>query len=331
MNSAVPPAAAAPKRGLAARPWWPWAKRALTLAFFGLIAWLLIRHARAIEWSEVWTSIRNHPRWSLALGAALAFSSHLLYACIDLFGRAHTRHGLPKPMVMLTAFVSYAFNLNMGALVGGIAFRYRLYARMGLDTVTTSQVLAMSMLTNWLGYALLAGMVFLFRPFPVPEDWAIGTVALRVLGAGLICVAVGYVAMCAFSTKRDWSLRGHELRLPSLRFALLQLAMSTLSWALIGGIIYALLQARIDYFSVLGVLLVAAVAGVITHVPAGLGVLEAVFVALLSNQMPAPQLLAGLLVYRGMYYLAPLMIATVLHLVLEARTRDTSDEASGAG
>jgi uncharacterized membrane protein YbhN (UPF0104 family) len=75
---------------------------------------------------------------------------------------------------------------------------------------------------------------------------------------------------------------------------------------------------------VLATLLVAAIAGVLTHVPAGLGVLEAVFVALLSTRMPATELLAALLAYRGIYYLAPLAIAAVVYLVLEARIGKSS-------
>jgi hypothetical protein len=33
---------------------------------------------------------------------------------------------------MGVTFISYAFNLNLGSLVGGVAFRYRLYSRLGL-------------------------------------------------------------------------------------------------------------------------------------------------------------------------------------------------------
>ncbi len=324
------PANAAPGPGSTARPWWPWVKRAVTLAFFGLVAWLLVHQARAVDWPAVWKSLQNHPVRGLMIAGALTVTSHLLYSCFDLLGRHHTGHRLPKPMVMLTTFVSYAFNLNLGSLVGGIAFRYRLYSRMGLDTATTSQVLAISMLSNWLGYLLLAGLAFSLRPFALPPDWAIGQSALRLLGVALLVATATYVGLCAFSTRRDWTIRGHSLRLPSLRFALLQLGMSSLNWSVMGGIIYVLLQQRVDYPTVLGVLLVAAVAGVITHVPAGIGVLEAVFVSLLADQVPKSELLAALLVYRGMYYLLPLVLATGLHLVLEARTRGMA-EAAAAG
>lgn len=313
--------------GIRGRPWWPWLKHGLTATFFVLLAWLLVRQARAIDWGEVWTALRNHPTESLAAGAAFALASHLLYSCFDLLGRHHIGHRIPKPKVMLTTFVSYAFNLNFGSLIGGLAFRYRLYSRMGLNAAETSQVVAVSMLTNWLGYTLLAGLDFLLRPFDLPADWSAGRGAIQALGAGLLCITVAYMGMCAFSKRRDWVIRGHELHLPSLRFAFLQLGMSSLNWALIGGAIYMLLQQRIDYPSVLGVLLVAAVAGVITHVPAGIGVLEAVFVALLGRRMPASHLLAGLLAYRALYYLAPLAVAIVAHLALEAHTREDKDDA----
>jgi len=87
------------------------------------------------------------------------------------------------------------------------------------------------------------------------------------------------------------------------------------------GIIYTLLLQRVEYPAVLTALLAAAVAGVISHVPAGIGVLEAVFVALLSDQVAKEELLAVLLTYRGIYYLLPLMVAVVMYFLFEARMR----------
>src|SRR5690606_14438460 len=102
--------------------------------------------------------------------------------------------------------------------------------------------------------------------------------------------------------------RGHEVQLPSGRLALLQMAMGAANWLVMGCLVFLLLQQKIAFPAVVGVLLVAAVAGVIAHVPAGLGVLEAVFVALLSHELPRHELLAALVAYRVIYYLAPLAI-----------------------
>jgi uncharacterized membrane protein YbhN (UPF0104 family) len=87
-----------------------------------------------------------------------------------------------------------------------------------------------------------------------------------------------------------------------------------------------LLNHRIDYPGTLAVLLVAAVAGVIAHVPAGLGVLEGVFLALLSHRVPQGELLAALLAYRALYYLAPLALALGLFLKYHAGTKGRAAE-----
>jgi uncharacterized membrane protein YbhN (UPF0104 family) len=258
------------------------------------------------------------------IAAVLAACSHLLYSCFDLFGRQATGHGLPVSKVMTVNFISYAFNLNFGSLIGGVAFRYRLYSRLGLDTEVITRVLFMSMITNWLGYLLLAGLSFWLNPIDVPKDWKIDQQALRILGFVLFLGAVAYVALCAFSKRRSWTVRGKEITLPPLRVALLQLGISSLNWMLIGATIYFLLEQKLDYPAVLAVLLVAAVAGVITHVPAGLGVLEAVFIALLTGELSRNDMLAGLLAYRAIYYLLPLTIALVLYLVTEARAKNTA-------
>jgi uncharacterized membrane protein YbhN (UPF0104 family) len=179
----------------------------------------------------------------------------------------------------------------------------------------------MSMLTNWLGYLLLGGLVFWWAPLALPPGWKLGTTGLQILGFALFATVAVYMLLCAFARRRIWVLRGHEVILPSMRMALLQLLMSSANWLLIAGTVFLLLQQKIDFPTVLGVLLIGAIAGVITHVPAGLGVLEVVFVALLSHRLHRSELLAALLTYRVIYYLAPLAVATVIYLIIEARMK----------
>jgi uncharacterized membrane protein YbhN (UPF0104 family) len=302
-------------------PVWAIARRLLTLVFFGLVVWLLYTQAKNVEWADVMTSVRDMSVAHLCLACVLAIGSYAVYSTYDLLGRRYTGHKLTMRQVMTVTFISYAFNLNMGSLVGGFAFRFRLYSRLGLKNRVITRVLSLSLLTNWLGYLLLAGGVFLIAPLDLPPEWKLDSGGLRWLGAALLAVAIAYLVMCGVSRRRSWTVRGHELELPSLRMALVQLALSSLNWLLIATIVYTLLEQRIDYPTVLSVMLIAAVAGVITHVPAGLGVLEAVFVALLSHRLPAGELLAALLTYRAIYYLGPLVIATVTYLVVETRAK----------
>ena len=319
-----PPAAHA--RGITARAWWPAAKRSLTVLFFLAVLGLVANQARNVEWSAVVDSMRGYSSAVLLDAAALSAASYAIYCTYDLIGRHHVGHTLPTAQVVRVGFVSYAFSLSLGSLVGGVALRYRLYSRLGLKADVIAQIIVLSLISNWLGYLFLAGTVFLLHPLALPPEWKFDSDALRILGAALLAVAIGYVALCRYSPRRVWTVRGHELRLSSWRIALLQLALSSINWLAIAGVVYVLLQFRIDYPSVLGVLLVAAVAGVIAHVPAGLGVLEAVFIALLLHRSSQAALLGALLAYRAIYYLGPLAIATAAFLAIDSRA-----PAKGAG
>lgn len=304
------------------RPWWLWVKRALTLAFFALVVTLLWRYALTVHWKDVWSAIRQTPGPALLAAIGLAVSSHLLYSCFDLLGRRYTGHGLPTLLVMTMNFISYAFNLTLGSLVGGVAFRYRLYSQAGLAKGVITRIVSMSMLTNWLGYMLLAGLLFLFLPMTLPPSWKMGNQGLQWIGMLLVAIAGGYVVACMRLGGRSWVVRGHEIDLPHLRMALLQMVMSCTNWMLMAGIIYVLLQLKVAYTDVLTVLLVAAIAGVMAHVPAGLGVFEFVFVALLSHKLPEAQLLAALLGYRALYYITPTLIAAALYVAFEVRAKN---------
>lgn len=315
------------KARMADQPWWPWTRHVLTLAFFALVAWFSIRYARNVDWAEVWQTILATPRHVLLAAIAGVAASYALYCSFDLLGRRYTGHTLPKFKVWQVNFISYAFNLNFGSLVGGVAFRYRLYSQLGLNYATVTRVLTLSMLTNWLGYLMLAGIVFTVAPLPLPPHWKMDSHGLQLLGIALLAAALAYLLLCGWSKRRSWSLRGHELIVPPPKMALLQLALSCANWMIMAAAVYVLLQERIEYAQVLSVLLIAAVAGVITHVPAGLGVLEAVFIALLSHQVPESQLLGALLGYRALYYIAPLLAAAFLYLTVEVRARNHAPAA----
>lgn len=312
----------------AARIPWPKVWRILGVLFFVAVLTLLASRARAVDWPQVWEAVRGYRAASLAAGAGLALLSYLLYTGFDLLGRYYTRHTLPRHRVMTVAFISYAFNLNFGGLIGGAGFRYRLYSRLGLGTGTTSRVLGLSILTNWLGYVALAGIVFTVRVVELPPDWTIGTDALQLIGVGLVLSVFAYLLLCARARRRTWTLRGHDIELPPLRIAGIQLALSMSNWLVMAVLVTLLMPDEVAFATVLGVLLISAVAAAMTHIPAGLGVLEAVFFVLLGHQVTQPELLAVLLTYRALYYLAPLAIAAVAYFLLEARAARSKGAAA---
>ena len=203
------------------RLWW-WTKRVAPWALAALVLALVAQQARAVDWAQVGVSLRQLSPARVALAVGLVALSYAVYAGFDLVGRHLTRHGLSVPRTLGTAAISYAFNLNFGALVGGFAMRLRLYTRWGVAAATVAKVIALSMTTNWLGYLWVTGGVLLWSPPALPGGWAPGDAVLRALGAAMVVLALAYLVLCAVSRPRTLRWRDHELALPGGRLALAQ-------------------------------------------------------------------------------------------------------------
>ena len=314
-----------------ARQRWRRVRRIAFYVFLALVAWLLVRYARSVDWAEVGATLAGYGPATLAIATGLTLASYLLYSGYDLAARRYAHHDLQSRKVMGIAMVAYAFSLNVGALFGGAGFRYRLYSRAGLALGTISRIVAFAIGTNWIGYLLLGGALFASGRVRAPPDWPVTGERLPWLGAAMLLAVVVYLIACHLTHGRVFHLRGHHFRLPSVPLALLQLGLAATNWALMAALVFVLMPAGVTYPAVLGALLIAAVASAIAHIPAGIGVLEAVFIALLGHQVPQAQMLAALLAYRACYYLAPLMVAIAGYALLESRRRGRPLRADESG
>jgi uncharacterized membrane protein YbhN (UPF0104 family) len=300
---------------------WQWIKRVLTVIFFILVPVLLFILVKNIEWTEVKQALNDYSTKTLLIGIAIAFTSYLVFSCYDLIGRHYTGHSLPARKILPLAFVCYAFTLNLTAWIGGIALRFRLYSRLGLEPATITKILSMSLITNWLGYIILAGILFSFRLVYLPEQAKIGITALQLVGFILLVAAATYFWACRFSKRRSFHFRAHKITLPKIQLAFVQAGLAITNWLLMGLLIFTLMPDKVDYQTILGILLISSLAGVVAHIPAGLGVLETVFITMLHHQLSKGSILAALIGYRLIYFLLPLAIACIIYFIFEARAK----------
>ena len=305
---------------------WQWVGTAAGVAFLALLCWLIADHVKHIDWAGVRGALAAYPPLTLAGAAVLVAASHFTYACYDLLGKHYAHHRLPVRRVLGVAFVSYAFNLNLGTLVGGVGFRLRLYHRVGLGAAQIARVIALAIVTNWSGWFLLTGAVFAARQVPLPESFTFGAGALQVLGVAMLALPLAYVTLCFRSRRRKLHWRNHAFTLPSGRMSLVQIGISTLNWLLIGTIVWLLMPRGLGYGAVVATQLSAAMLAVPTHIPGGLGVLEGIFVATFGNKVETSGLIAALIAYRALYYLVPLAIASASYFFLEATARRTREK-----
>jgi len=291
-------------------PKWRRVLRVLFYVFVAVVAWLLLRAARSVDWNAVGQALAGYDARTLAFALLLTATSYLIYSCYDLAARGYAGHALPTRQVLSITAVAYAFALSIGAAIGGAGFRLRMYARAGLAVGKVTRIIAFAVATNWLGYAVLAGALFASGWLVPPPAWKVSAMGLQALGVVLLAVAGAYFVACRLTHGRVFHVRGHHFRLPSLRLAQLQAMLAAANWSLMGTLLWLLLP-QVPWPLALGALLLASVATALAHIPSGIGVLEAVVVAMLGGLRPEAQVLAGVLAYRACYYLLPLLLAVL--------------------
>jgi len=210
--------------------------------------------------------------------------------------------------------MSYAFSNNLGfsVLTGG-SVRYRLYGAWGVLALDIARIILFCSFTFMLGLFAFGSLVFLLFPLSIPGGLHLPFVTTRPLGVIFTCVVAAYAGIVLFRRApfRLWAL---EFPVPRLRIAGAQVLIASLDWALAGSTLYVLLPHGAGFAlpHFLAVFILAQVAGIVSQVPGGLGVFETVVVLLLSPVLKAPDVVAALLAFRAIYYLAPLSVATSL-------------------
>lgn len=293
---------------------------ALSLAVLALAL-----HALAAEFSlHGYAALRAAFRelaWTrVALALLLGLSSYACLIGFDAIGLRRSKRHVAPARLIVTAFLAHAVGhaLGFAALTGG-AVRWRGYGGAGLAAAEVGQVVLMSTLGFVFGAWILLAFALMFEPDAAARALPIAASAVRVLG---ILLAACFVVLLAMAGRDGRSLRwrSHVLWLPDRRTIGLVSALSMLELTLAGAALYVLLAPLpgIGFVGFVGLWLVAVVAGLVSSVPAGLGVFEWSLLKLLPGVAPAA-LLAAALVYRLTYYVVPLLLSALLALVAAAR------------
>lgn len=281
---------------------------------------------REFSWGQFKEDIRQRSFFGLRLSAAVGLLAlnYLFLLGYDFLGIRYTGRPLPLGKLALASFIGHVSSFNFGAILGGSSMRYRFYSAWGFTPLEILQVLAVLGITFWLGVMLLAGVVFILAPMEVPPDVQAGIpVWLRPVvmpffehlpwfGAILLAIVVGYVGLCAVR-REPLRLFRWQVPLPPPWMTIGQLAVSCADLMIAAAILWLLLRTphQVPYIHCLGIFLLAMVLSVITHVPGGIGILEATVVFFLPDEQSA------ILLYRGVYYLLPLAVAGILLLGFE--------------
>jgi uncharacterized membrane protein YbhN (UPF0104 family) len=153
----------------------------------------------------------------------------------------------------------------------------------------------------------------------------LSTSLLRVTGGVLLGIGVLYFLLCCL--KRQITVRGRSLALPTPRLAILQVAVAGSDWFVMAGVLSLFMPpGALRYAEVLHTLVVAQVAGMLSQVPGGMGVFESLMLTALGPHVPEASLVGALVGYRVLYFFLPLALAILVLIVTEIRRRLSASE-----
>jgi glycosyltransferase 2 family protein len=257
------------------------------------------------------------------LSCVVAYAALAWYDRIALL-HLNRQRGISWWYVSACSFVTYALAHNIGASVlsGGMV-RLRAYTAKGLTPGEVAVLVAMCSFTFAYGTLVLLGIVLGFEP-EIVEPLSdlmplldVDTEVVRYVGFAIFGLCVLYV-IGSWLHFKPFTLGKFEVVYPRLPVVARQVVAAPLELIGAAGIIYFALPevGNPGFFMVLGAFLLSFSAGLLSQVPGGVGVMEAVFIAVLPD-MPATSVVAALLVWRLLYLLLPLALSVPTVLMFE--------------
>jgi hypothetical protein len=307
-------------------------KYLIAAAAVGLAAFLLYRTLSRYSLDQLVDAVSAVPVPRLLGAAGFAAASYLCLTGFDYLALRYVGKPLPYPKAALASFtaLSLGHNIGLAALSSG-AVRYRFYSRWGLSTGDVAKVIVFCGMTVGLGLLVLGGTALLLRSGLAVEITGLTLPVVIALGIGGLAVPAAYLALAAF-LRKPLRIRRWTLEVPPLRLALGQVLVGSLNFACVAACLHQALAAvaEVAYLGVASVYVIANATALVSHVPGGLGVIESVVMYLL----PQKDLIGPLLVFRFVYFLAPLGLGAILFAVTELYYRRRSpayDAGAGAG
>jgi uncharacterized membrane protein YbhN (UPF0104 family) len=283
----------------------------LSVAIIAVAAVVLVHMLRGIDVDEVIAAIKGTGRHQIAAAAFFVACAYFTLTFYDWFAlRTIGRTEISYSVAALSGFTSYAIGHNIGATVfTGGAVRYRIYSGYGLDAVEVAKICFVAGLTFWLGNATVLGLSVTIEPQAAEPITQLPFWLNRSIAILILTVLLSYVGW-VWSAPRVIGRGGWTVRLPSGPSTLVQIVIGLCDLGSCTMAMYMLLPAEpnIGFVTLLVVFVTATLLGFASHAPGGLGVFDATMLVALW-QFDRESLLAGLLLFRLLYYLCPFVLA----------------------
>jgi hypothetical protein len=304
----------------------------LSVTIIAIAVVVLYRILRDIDLDELLDAIEATQWRQLVVAGIFVTAGYVTLTFYDWFAlRTIDRSDVPYRIAVLGGFTSYAVGHNVGASVfSGGAVRYRIYSAWGLSVVEVAKLCFVAGLTFWLGNATVLGLGILYVPQAARAIDQLPLWFNRIVAIAILIVLGAYV-LWVWAKPRVIGRDGWRVTLPGGPFTLLQIVIGIVDLACCALAMYTLVpdEPNLGFVTVAVIFVTATLLGFASHAPGGLGVFDAAMMVALW-QFDKEDLLAGLLLFRLLYYIIPFALALLVLGVREIALTTAARRARNA-
>jgi len=283
----------------------------VSLTIIAVAVVVLYHILREIDPDELIDAIEATNWRTFLIAGLFVAAGYLTLTFYDLFAlRTIGRSEVPYRVAALAGFTSYAVGHNVGASVfSGGAVRYRIYSGWGLSVIEVTKICFVAGLTFWLGNATVLGLGILRAPQAARALDQLPLWTNRLLAIIILALLAAYVAW-VWVKPRVIGREGWQVTLPGGPLTLLQIAIGIVDLGCCAAAMYMLVpdEPNLGFVTVAVIFVAATLLGFASHAPGGLGVFDAAMLVALW-QFDKEDLLAGLLLFRLLYYIVPFVLS----------------------
>jgi uncharacterized membrane protein YbhN (UPF0104 family) len=290
---------------------WKWLGVALSLSIIAAAAFVLFHILHDLDLHKLEKALRSFEMRDILIAGLSVAAGYITLTFYDLFAlRAIGRDKVPYRIAALAGFTSYSIGHNVGASVfTGGAVRYRVYSLHGLSAVDVAKICFVAGLTFWLGNATVLGLGIFYSPTSATALDHLPPWVNRTGAAFALIILASYVAW-VWRVPRRIGRKNWEVTLPNGPLTLLQIVIGIVDLGFCAFAMYMLMPAEphVGFIELSVIFVSATLLGFASHSPGGLGVFDASMLVALW-QFDKAGLLAGLLLFRLLYYITPFALA----------------------
>jgi len=282
-------------------------------------AFILWDRLHDLDIDRVLAILRATPAAHVIAAAAAIAASYGMLTFYDWFAlRTIGASHVPYRIAAMASFTAYSIGHNVGAtvLTGG-AIRYRIYSSWGLRLLDVAKLCFVTGLTFWLGNLAVLGLGMVCVPEAASALDHLPPWANRALGIAALCALIGYVAYVQ-RQPRSFGADRWQVTLPGGALTLVQIFIGVAELSC-GAVAMSLLipaEPHIGFVTLAVIFVFATLLGFASHAPGSLGVFDAAMLVALG-QFNKEELVAGLLLFRLIYYVIPFALALMLLAIRE--------------